>query len=198
MQADINDPSIFETATELGHPSTATPNEDYPTPDSTTTSHSTSFPPQSPDLMPTQWLRLGRAKQSGRSWNWGDERELPKQRDPVTGNGAEPSSWREGTSTTREVPSWNPEWELEMRPQRYSATAADLAELEEERNFVKLDKLFSPAPDDYDRQGRRARARGIMTWSIPFTETVEPELPVRRAASAVVPHSEKERPKRRR
>ncbi|KAG8960038.1 hypothetical protein FRC00_000950 [Tulasnella sp. 408] len=169
MPPDINDRSAFETATELGHASTATPNEDYPTPDSTTTSHSTSSPPQSADLVPTQWLRLGRANQSGRSWNWEDERELPKQRDPATGDGPEPSSW-----------------------------PADLAELEEERNFIKLEGLFSPAPDDYDRQGRRARARGIMTWSIPITETADPELPVRRAVSAVAPHSEKEVPKRRR
>ncbi|KAG8936882.1 hypothetical protein FRC00_007480 [Tulasnella sp. 408] len=114
IQADFNDPSAFETKRELDHASAVTPNEDYPTPDSTTTSHLTSSLQQSADLTPIQWPRLARAKQSGRSWNWGDERELPKQRDPATGDGPEPSSWREGAPATREVPSWNPEWELEM------------------------------------------------------------------------------------
>lgn len=242
MQTDIDNCLVFENPRTLHHTSGAILNDHHLTQDSKTTSHRSSSPQSSAELMPTQWLRLGPAKQSGQSWNWRDERELSRKGDPAAGNGLpefeeerksanqrsptqslvsettapnsptrprpascqqvaagpKPSPWREGAPTTREVASWNPEWESEMRQQRYSATTAALAELEEERNFVKLEKLFSPAPDDYDRQGRRARARGIVTWVIPTETAANSERPVHRSASTVAPRSEKERLKRRR
>ncbi|KAG9046838.1 hypothetical protein FS837_003546 [Tulasnella sp. UAMH 9824] len=113
--------------------------------------------------------------------------------------GLGPSQW---LGQGREEPkprSWNSEHEAEMLRLRYSANSKELTELAEESAFIKWDGLFSPSPEDNQRQGRRARARGIKTWTGPPAETmIKEEPPVRRPTSALLPTCEREIPRRRR
>ncbi|KIO32164.1 hypothetical protein M407DRAFT_18968 [Tulasnella calospora MUT 4182] len=99
----------------------------------------------------------------------------------------EPSGWLcEGRRNQRER-SWNSEYELQLAKCRYLANAEDLAKLEEESRFIKWHGLFSYSPEEYQRQGKRARARGIQTWADPTRETMtKQEVPVRRSAASAV------------
>ncbi|KIO32163.1 hypothetical protein M407DRAFT_215975 [Tulasnella calospora MUT 4182] len=208
MQAQREDPLAFENPRSFQYSSPLKPNQHLAAPDTKTPGRS---PPTQPLAEPRPYKWLGEQKQRRPSWSTPGIQNpvsaslLPTapEETPSSPNLADPEQYSGSQQAPKNptVPSWISEWESDeaRRRYRYSATPEDLAKLAKERVF-KWEGLFPDSPEDYKREGKRARARGIQTWVNPTPNAMaKQEAPVRRSASAVNPIREKERaPKRRR